>query len=966
MRVWQVEEGLPQNTVTSVVQTRDGYLWIGTYSGLTRFDGVRFVVFDDKNTPEFHDRRITSLFESSDGTLWIGHENGQVTTYKTGKFRAVNTRAASSRSKIHSISTDEAGDVWLLNESGLLTRLRDGQTLSPQAGNSKFLNLAHSTNGIIWVARDGCLSVLVHDQLRIIPLGEPITNSYVQGVCPSRDGGLWVSSNGRIRKWKDGQWIQDLGAAPWDMMPLGSLIETSGGTLVAATPNTGIFLLFPGTGKPPLHFTQFGGIEADRILSLTEDREGNLWIGTGGAGLIEMRQSNIQVVTPPDNWRGHPVLSVCSGQKGELWIGTEGAGLYRLKNSQWTNFSFTNFAGNSYVWSAVEDSRGQLWVGTWGAGLFQRHDDHFEKAPGLERITVPMPALLASPDGGLWIGTSAGLAYYLSGETNWFAGTAGESMRDVRTIAEDGKGSVWFGTDGNGLGCLENGHIRQFRQTDGLSSDYIECLHFDADGALWIGTFSGGLCRLKQGHFSVIDREQGLPNSAIGDIEDDGNGFFWMSSHGGIIRASKAELNDCADGKIKEIRCLTYGINDGLPTIECSQGFQPAGCKTPDGRLWFPTSKGLVVVNPKEVMINHLPPPMAMEELLVDGERFTNSTLPIKIPPGHNRFEFHYTGLSFISPEKVSFKYRMEGLENNWVDAGAKRVANYNFIPPGNYTFHVIACNKDGVWNETGVSLPFALSPHFWQTLWFRLLGVLTTVTFACSLVWFDTRRRMSRRLEKVERQQAIERERARIAKDIHDDLGASLTRITMLSQSVRDETPIPGYVSSNLKRIHGTARELTRSMDEIVWAVNPRHDTLDSLASYLSQFAHDFLSAANIQCRLEMPLQLPAWSLTAEVRHNLFLAFKETLHNIVSHAAASQVRVILKLESNKIVLIMTDNGSGFDVGDPHSKLAKKPDRFLQGEGLANIYKRLKEIKGECEIKSSPGQGTTVKFTVPV
>ena len=873
IRAWQAENGLPQNTVSSVVQTHDGYLWIGTYNGLARFDGVRFVVFDDKNAPELHDSRITSLFESNDGTLWIGHENGEITSFKGGKFQAVKISAAVS--KIHGIATDEVGDVWFLNDSGHLLRLRDGLVLSPQAGDSKFLSLTRSSNGIIWVVRNGCLSALENGQLRIIQLGEPITNTYVQGVCPSRDGGLWVSNNGRIRRWKDARWVQDLGSAPWDLKPLVSLIETRNGILVAATPNTGIFLMFPGTGEPPLHYSQFSGIEADRILSLMEDRESNLWIGTGGAGLIEMRQSNIQVVKPPDNWLGHPVLSTCPGRNGELWIGTEGSGLYCLKNGEWTNFGFTNFAGNSYVWSLAEDSAGQLWVGTWGAGLFLRHDDHFKKAPGLEQIALPMPALLASRDGGLWIGTSAGPLYYFNGKTNWFAGDADESLRDVRAIAEGSNGLVWFGTAGNGLGCLENGHIHKFRQADGLPSDYIGCLHFDADGALWIGTFNGGLCRLKQGHFSVIDREKGLPNSVIGDIEDDGNGYFWMSSHGGIIRASKAELNDCADGKIKEIHCLTYGIYDGLPTIECSQGLQPAGCKTLDGRLWFPTSKGLVLVNPNQVKTNPQLPPMALEEVLVDGQPVTNTTSPLRVAPGHNRLEFHFSALSFVAPEKVNFKYRIEGLEKEWVNVGTKRVANYSFLPPGDYTFHVIADNNDGVWNNDGVSLRLTLLPHFWQTVWFRTFAGLLILLAASGAVWFETRRRLHRRLEKLERQQAIERERARIAKDIHDDLGASLTRITMLSQSVRDETTIPGYVSSNLKRIHGTARELTRSMDEIVWAVNPRHDTLDSLAGYLSRFAYDFLSAANIRCRLKMPVQLPTRSLTAEVRHNFLRALK-------------------------------------------------------------------------------------------
>ncbi|HZL78003.1 MAG TPA: two-component regulator propeller domain-containing protein, partial [Candidatus Limnocylindrales bacterium] len=367
MRVWQVEQGLPQNKVTAVVQTRDGYLWVGTYSGLARFDGMRFTVFDDKNTPGMHSSRVTSLFETDDGTLWIGHENGELMICKDGKFQPVDLRAAWVSRKISRITADAAGDVWLLNEIGLLARVRDGLVLSPQTGAAtKLLSLARSAKGTIWVARDGCLSVLERGRLRVVQFDEPLTNTYIQGICPSRDGGLWVSSNARLRKWKADQWIQDLGAAPWGLSPLTRLIETRNGTLVAATSNTGFFLLFPGTGEPPLHFNRFNGFQADWIPEVMEDREGDLWVGTGGNGLIEMRPSNIQTVEPPDRWRGRALLSVCPGRNGELWIGTEGAGLYRYQNGDWSNFGYTNFIGNSYVWSVAEDLAGQLWVGTWG------------------------------------------------------------------------------------------------------------------------------------------------------------------------------------------------------------------------------------------------------------------------------------------------------------------------------------------------------------------------------------------------------------------------------------------------------------------------------------------------------------------------------------------------------------------------------------------------------------------------
>ncbi|MGH7993294.1 MAG: sensor histidine kinase, partial [Limisphaerales bacterium] len=648
---------------------------------------------------------------------------------------------------------------------------------------------------------------------------------------------------------------------------------------------------------------------------------------------------------------------------------TEGAGLYRFQNDNWTNFSAGQGIRNAYIWSLAEDDRGRMWAGTWGGGLFVQNGNQFDFAPGMENITPPMAALLHARDGSLWVGTAVGLLHYQAGRTNWFVESNGQALRDVRTVAEDSRGAVWFGMAGGGLACLKDNRIQRFGTADGLSSDFIECLHFDKTGALWIGTFGGGLDRLKNGRFAAINRGQGLPNSVIGDIEEDGRGFFWMSSHDGIIRASEAELNSCADGKTNEVHCETYGINDGMPTIECSEGLQPAGCKTADGRLWFPTSKGLVAVSPVDVETNRLPPPVVIEEVRVDdrpvaGEAWSPSFL--KIPPGRHQFEFQYTGLSFVDPEKVRFRYRLDGSETDWVNAGARRTVNYNYIPPGNYSFQVIACNNDGIWNGTGASIAFGVLPYFWQTLWFHILAWVMIVAASGGLVWFDTRRRMRRKLERLEWQRAVEHERARIAHDIHDDLGAHLTRISMLSESACGELDHPERAATGLNQISDTAREFTRAMDEIVWAVNPQHDTLDSLASYLGNFAQEFLGSLDIRCRLDVPLQLPPWPVTAEVRHNLFLAFKEALHNVVKHAAAAEVYVSLTTGADAFILVIRDDGKGFAPDLPPEEGRREPSRIARGHGLANMRKRLAKIGGHCEIQSSPGRGTEVKFVVTV
>jgi signal transduction histidine kinase len=383
----------------------------------------------------------------------------------------------------------------------------------------------------------------------------------------------------------------------------------------------------------------------------------------------------------------------------------------------------------------------------------------------------------------------------------------------------------------------------------------------------------------------------------------------------------------------------------------------------------------VAIVNPLEITTNQVVPPVLIEALIAGGEivgplpgegakKEHDGTLQVR--PGKRRFEIQYTGLSFTAPGKVRFRHRLKGLEDEWQEAGTRRVAEYSYLRPGDYRFQVIACNNDNVWNNNGATLSFTVLPFFWQTTWFRSAIVLVLGATFGTAIFLGSRRRLRVRLDRLERQRGIERERARIARDIHDDLGASLTRINMLSQSVRSELDASHQATADVEAIHTTARELTRAMDEIVWAVNPKHDTLDSLVTYLGRYAQSFLNGAGLRCRLDVPLNLPPAALTSEVRHNLFLTLKEALNNVVRHAHASEVRVSLALNSRQFALVVTDNGCGFDpVALPTNQPETRSERISGGNGLSNMKRRLEEIGGHCSWESSPGNGTRVELKVP-
>lgn len=961
VRSWRTDNGLPDNAVTAAVQTRDGYLWFGTYGGLARFDGSRFAIFNSANEAGLQSDRITGLYEDAKGSVWIGHEHGDLTRYSDGKFEPQNVQKTGARRKVLAIETDDRGDTWMLNEEGTLLRVRDG-VMRSLPNNDGVAQMVRDREGKLWLASGGKLAVLAHERLDLLtPTNASNTNNlfgyYIQGICPSRDGGVWIVSDGEVRKWHGFTVTEDRGTNPCNATAV-AMLETDSGSLAMGTSSDGLFLLF--TNHAVLHFNHANGFPNDWIRCLAEDREGTLWVGAGSAGIIALRPSMVETLDPPDHLQGRVALSATTTRTGDIWIGSEGAGLYRLRNNEWKTFNESAGLSNVYVWSVSVDAQDRIWAATWGGGIFVQQGDRFVIPPGLENINIPMATTLQTADGSLWIGSASGLIHCQGDAVKWFGEKEGLKSPDVRAITQAPDGTLWFAMLGGGLGRLKDGDLKQFQKDDGLSSDYVQCLKLDADGVLWIGTYGSGLNRFKDGRFSKITTANGLPNDFICAIEDDGRGYFWISSHNGIFRVAQKALNDCADGGTAKVACLAYGKGEGMPSLECSAG---VACKLADGRICFPTSKAVVVVDPANIKVNLLPPPVVMEDVIASGHLLASNPhgdSPLKVRPGQQRFEFHFTGLSFVAPEKMQFQYRLIGWDSDWTTAANdKRVAEYSYLPPGRYTFKVRACNSDGIWNQSGASFAFIVLPHFWQTWWFRLAAVLFGIGLIVGSVLAVTRRRMRRKIEVLHRQQAIERERSRIAKDIHDHLGANLTRISLLSQSAHGGLDNTAQAAAQLDRIYDTSRELTRSMDEIVWAINPQHDTLDSMASYLGNFAQEYLVPLNIRCRLEAPLHLPHWPITAEARHNIFLAFKEALHNVVKHSGATEVSVYLTTDSTGFTLIVRDNGRGFDPLTVRSRPGG-------GNGLKNMAQRLEKIGGRCEILSRPGAGTEVKFPVAV
>lgn len=973
--VWQTSDGLPGNTVTAIQQTPEGYLWIGTLNGLARFDGVRFEVFGEAS--ELPSTRVLALLAARNGSLWIGTDGGGLVQFRDGAFQALTRKDGLASDTVTSLAEDREGRIWAGTAAGL-SCWREGRIVE-QAGvtSQQALPIAAVVvdgSNALWVVKDRLMVRQGNSPLSLAPGADPSSFSSLLTATPGRSGQLWFGgvngyigavSNGTVLVFREqpGQLLE----ATW------ALAETRNGDLWAGTANGGLRRLREGRFTS---LTTQEGLSDNSVRCLFEDRESNLWVGTAGGGLNRVKPRKLRTFTTRDGLAHNVVMSLAEDADGTLWVGSNCGGLSARRNGVFAPFNANYLLDNECIWSLLPGGDGSLWVGTWGGGLFQIRGKEVKNFP-LARPgnDEPVVALCENNQGGLWLGTmQGGLRLFRDGKVEDDPATNAQPKPPVTAVVQEPDGRLWVGTSGDGLQRVEGGRSRMFTRRDGLPSDFIRALHPDAKGALWIGT-GGGLARMLDGKLTAFTRAQGLPDEVISQILEDDRGNFWFGCNQGIFRVARRELEEVASGKSSRVNPIAYGRAEGMESLECTGGFHPSGLKTRDGKLWFSTVKGLVMVDPSNISVNETPPPVVIEEIIVDGlpvaadvrrlrtlrtgepSLLTSAATNLRLGPGVRRLEFRFTALSLVAPERNRFKYRLEGLERDWVEGGSQRVAAYTQLPPGSYEFRVIAANNDGVWNEAGASARFSVRPQLWQTRWFQALAVVALLGSVGWIMRAASVRRLRRKLRRLEEQHAIEKERTRIAQDIHDELGANLTRIALLTEVGHQHRDNPAEVAADLGKISTTAREAVRAMDAIVWAVNPRNDSLDHFANYVSQFAEEFLRPTTIRCRLDIPADLPEHPLSTEARHHLFLAVKEALNNVVRHSGASEVWLRLGMDKGQLKLTVADNGHGIATSAIHGH---------GHDGLGNIRQRMEALGGRFEITSDAATGTTLRLQLPL
>jgi ligand-binding sensor domain-containing protein/signal transduction histidine kinase len=1009
---WDSDQGLPDNFVTSIVRTPDGYLWVGTYHGLARFDGSAFVTYKPENTPQLGHERIVKLFLDAEGTLWINTYDGSLTSLRNGAFSRewdgagkgiseawmvasdskeiifafrsgllIRRAAAGGGPKDWEVLTppgpspgayycrDGAGTLWCSTLDGKLWRIRGGkyELVPKEAGlrGEEFHWLEADPSGRIWTGTEKELAAWDGARWQdMAPEGEADLD--IASLSFTKDGGVVVAANGRLRKLLNGKWVAEFN--PWPNVmeedpTHSSFYQDREGGLWRMSRGNGIYHMSPQGEIQRIAMAD--GLPGGHTTCCFEDQEGALWVGTGRAGFARLRKNPIEILSAPGQPVG-PAMSVCEDGSGALWVGTYGSGLDRWQNGIATEYPILSADMEDIVFSIYPGTHGGLWLSAGREDLSGFQAGEAKPAP----VAVhAVKCILQDNEGRVWLGRKDGVDCWADGTLREWSSHEGSISVPVRALVEDRQGKIWMGADDGNLYQFDGSEPRAHPLPAYPARQAIFSMLADGDGSLWIGTADAGLLHFDGSRFTRFTAREGLPDDLICQILDDQRGNLWLGTHHGICRVAKAALEAFVRGRTPAISCSVYGRSDGLPTLQCTDMYQPSAWRGHDGKLWFATAKGVVGLQPEEMPLNSRAPTVVIQQFLTDGNihalpQAGGRQIPeARVLPGEQNLEFDFVALSLTNPESDQYRYKLEGFDRDWINPEGRRMAQYSYLKPGNYRFRVVASNNDGVWNETGASLDVRVLPHFWETWWFLTLAGLVSLGTAAGIARYVSVRGMRGELERLARQRDIEQDRTRIARDIHDHIGSGLTHINLLNELLLGD-PVE-HLPDRIGQITGVTCELMSAMDEIVWALNPKNDTLESLVNYLCEYAGEYLRVAKVRLFIDVPGSLPGWHVTSEVRHNLFLAVKEILNNIAKHSQATEVFLTLVLDATSARLEIRDNGRGFPLdpvlaglpgGVPHSN----------GNGLDNLKRRASAIGGPCRIRGGPGKGASIELTIPV
>jgi signal transduction histidine kinase/ligand-binding sensor domain-containing protein len=920
-QAWAMENGLPQNTVQALVQTRDGFVWLGTEVGLVRFDGNGFQVFDRNTSPALPGNDVRCLLETSDGSLWIGTSEG-LARWKDGLATVFTTKDGLPGDSILSLKSDGRGGFWIETPNGWgayengAWKIATPEQAAP-TGSAEFK--ADLPGGEFAAASKSSVTVNRGSELMArLSVGKELPGSRIQAMIADRERSLWIGTNSGLARWVGGR---------LQVLPVTDPLATAS------------------------------------VLAVMEDHEGNIWVGTEADGLHILRDQRFRTLGARDGLSSDATTTVVEDNAGTLWVGTSGGGLNAVGGhgtgiTAMKRYSVRNGLASDVILSLASASNGDLWVGT-PDGLNRIHAGSiasFTSADGLPDDFIR--SLLVDGDGSLWIGTRRGLTHWTgagssspAAKMETFTKANGLGSDLVGAMARDAKGDLWVATFA-GLSRLHDGKIENYTTANGLSSNVITALLARKNGTLLIGTQDRSW-NLWDGHrFTAAGENSKAPGQTdIHAILGDQLGHLWFATENGVSRG------DCPEMLIDSLglepggctHWIGFGAADGLRSRETATNSHPSAWRSRDGRLWFATPKGLVELDPAHFPVNMIPPPVALERFAIDDvpQPLHGAASVVQIPAGHVHFEFDYAGLSFVAPQKVRYRYMLENFDHGWTEAGARRTAYYTNIPAGRYTFLVQAANNDGVWNAEGTALTFDLRPHFYQTLWFYALLAMAVV----GLVVLVQRLRLKRAAQEFN---AVLGERNRIAREIHDTLAQGYVGISVQLEVLAELLRLSRVEAAekHLDTTRAYVREGLADARQSIWALRSQDSGETTLPVKLRRMV-ETEESGGLKSRFSI---FGAYRpLRPDAEREILRVAQEAIHNVRKHAGATQLDVQLEYRPSEIALEVRDDGQGFAADE-----APGPGHF----GLTGMRERAATIGGTLEVTSEAGVGTAVRLCV--
>lgn len=982
MRVWRIADGLPSDSVTAIIQTRDGFMWIGTDSGLVRFDGVKFTpiaLTQSATNSIFH---ITALCEDINGNLWIGtQENG---LFETGRGTIRHYTNVLLDDSVTSLAADIRGNVWIGTKSGL--NLWNGQkfeafTTRDGLPDEMVTGVDVARSGTVWIttrvnSQNIGMCRIVNG--RIAPYAfqtqsQGRSPEYL-GAYEDTRGNLWAFGDTYLINLAEGKRFNYFRSSESESVRIWSLCEGQDGRIWIGTSGRGLYCFENNRFEPVLFDKERWPYD---VRAICEDDEGNLWLGTSGGGLVQLRPEAAYNLHEEQGLPDSPATTLALDAAGQVYIGLQRGGVFVGQSGRFDPVENSdNLAIQNYISSVWVAHDGAVWVGTMGAGLYGLHNGreiHLTTADGLADSDVTTVCGWTNND--VWFGTGNGGVNHFNGNTlTHFDSVGGFPLAPVTAMTPAASGGLWLGTQGGQVVRAHKRGLTAVSGTANMAHSPILALYEAQSGDLWIGTAGEGLRCISEGKVTTWTTMNGLPSDLIAGIVEDEQRNLWLATSAGIYRVNSADADRSLANDSVPLVCQLVSSAKTVPDPSTiSAGVRAVF--SPDGLLWFATSEGVLNVDTRNPEVIHYAFPVYIESvafnkgpavsLLGAGAPGAMVDSPFKAPVDLHSLEFHFTGLNYSAPKEIEFRHKLEGNDLDWVDDADARSVPYGRLAYGRYVFRVEARGPDGKWQPARNAFAFIVPAPLYLQTWALCFYGLAAVALVSGTVRMVSHRRLRVRLARLEQQQTLERERMRIARDMHDEMGSKLTKISFLSERAAVDAKSGQPLAEKIDSIAQTSRDLLKTMDEIVWVVNPHNDTLENLASYLAHYAAEYFQNTAVECDVRLPREVPHYALSSEARHNLFLAFEEALNNVLKHSGATKVKVEMNANGGSFELKVIDNGRGFGtVAPPAAK--DQPRGGRGGNGLTNMRQRLTAIGGECQVSSQPPEGTAVIMRFPL